>query len=122
LFVPASVALLMLAQPAAPAPESWILRCDTATAEDPGGQRIFRLGRQVFQEWKPDKRAFGPNLCRSFPCVADRERLQGTVSSATLTMTITAEPNLGRATWQTQGASGLARTSGRCFVQREEPR
>src|SRR4030095_5492350 len=95
---------------APPSPSSWTLPCDMGAKGD-AGQRVFRLGPQVFQEWKPATRSFGPNLCQSFQCLADPNRLQGTIKATTLTVTIQVEPRRQKATWQTQGASGLSRTS-----------
>ena len=113
----ASIALLMQAPAgAATSPSSWILSCDLGAKGD-AGPRVFRLGPQIFQERKSGAKGFGPNLCESFQCLADANRLQGTIKSRTLTVTIQVEPGRQKATWQTQGASGLSRTSGACTIQ-----
>ena len=113
----ASIALLMQAPAgAATSPSSWILSCDLGAKGD-AGPRVFRLGPQIFQERKSGAKGFGPNLCESFQCLADANRLQGTIKSRTLTVTIQVEPGRQTATWQTQGASGLSRTSGACTIQ-----
>jgi hypothetical protein len=91
-------------------------------AKGAAGPRVFRLGPQVFQELKPGTRSFGPNLCQSFQCLADPTRLQGTIKSATLALTIQVEPGRQKGTWQTQGASGLSRTSGPCMIQPDKSR
>jgi hypothetical protein len=117
----ASIVLLMQAPAGAPnSPSSWIVSCDLGSKGD-AGPRVFRLGPEVFQEWKPETRSFGPNLCQSFQCLADASRLQGTIRSTTLTVTIQVEPGRQEATWQTQGASGLSRTSGACTIQPDKP-
>lgn len=116
----AFVSIALLAQAAAgapPSPSSWILTCDMGAT----GQRVFRLGPQVFQERKPGTRSFGPNLCQSYQCLADANRLQGSIRSTTLTVTVQVEPGRQRSTWQTQGASGLSQTSGICTIQPDEP-
>ena len=113
----ASIALLVQASAgAAPSPSIWILSCDLGAKGD-AGPRVFRLGAQIFQEWKPEAKSFGPNLCQSFQCLADADRLQGTIKSRTLMVMIQVEPGRQKATWQTQGASGLSRTSGACTIQ-----
>jgi hypothetical protein len=103
----------------------WILVCEMPTAgagEPADGRRTFRLGPQSFQERKPGHVSFGSNLCRSFSCVSEGERMQGTISSASLVLTISLDPRTRRATWKTAGASGLGRTSGNCSVEPEAAR
>src|SRR4051812_20209706 len=94
LFSALAAAGLLQGPSAAAAPGSagfWILVCEMpapAAREPVDGQRTFRLGPQSFQEWKPDRVDFGSNLCLKFPCAAEEGRLQGTISSATLNLTI----------------------------------
>jgi hypothetical protein len=103
----------------------WILTCEMPT---PGAgaptdaRRTFRLGPQTFQERKPGQAAFGSNLCRSYACASSRERMQGTLSSASLVLTISVDPRTRAGTWRTTGASGLSRTSGDCSVEPEAAR
>jgi hypothetical protein len=97
----------------------WILSCEMPTPAATDAVRTFRLGPKSFQERKPGQKAFGSNLCNSFPCAADERRIQGTISSASLILTITLDPQTGSATWGTAGASGLSRKSGACSVHPE---
>jgi hypothetical protein len=113
----AAVALLLAPSAAGMAsPQgAWILKCDMASpAEAAAGVRTYRLGRNLFQEWKPDTKAFGPNLCLSFACKADSDRLEGVLSAATLTLTISLNPQTSQASWRTVGATQLGRSSGVC--------
>jgi hypothetical protein len=73
----------------------------------------------VFQEWRSDRREFGPNLCGSFRCRADKARLEGVIESRTLVLTIAMDRTARSATWKTRGASGLSRTQGVCAVSAE---
>jgi len=98
----------------------WILACEMPKpggGEPADGLRTFRLGPRSFQERKPGQESFGSNLCGSFACVAEGGRMQGTISSASLILTISLDPRTRSATWRTVGASGLAETSGHCSVQ-----
>lgn len=103
----------------------WILTCQMPT---PGAgatadaRRTFRLGPKTFQERKPGQASFGSNLCRSYACASSRERMQGTLSSASLILTVSLDPRTRAATWRTTGASGLSRTSGDCSVEPEAAR
>lgn len=103
----------------------WILTCNVQPA--PGSalssepQRIFRIAPRLLQQWKPADKQFGPNLCLSYSCVADKSRLEGTISSASLTLTIRLDLASGRAAWSTEGASGLRASSGDCTVKPEAP-
>ena len=113
------LAHLLLA--AAPAPGAWILRCDvgapgTAQAD---AVRVFRVGPALLQERKSGDDEFGPNLCHSFKCQADRDRLVASLESASVIFTVTFDPKTRRAAWRTQGATGQARTSGGCTAQRD---
>lgn len=124
----APILMLALASPTA-GPEgrvpagAWILRCDMppAPSSPPRADpvRVFRLAPKVFQEWQPDRRTFGPNLCLSFPCRADMARLEGVIESRTLVVTIAVDRSRRSATWRTTGASGLSRTQGACDVRPE---
>jgi hypothetical protein len=89
---------------------------------DSGGPsqiRVFRIAPQSFQEWRPAERRFGNNLCLSFPCARERGKLRGVIRSATLEVTIEADPAAGAGSWKALGASGHTRTSGPCQVQSE---
>jgi hypothetical protein len=102
----------------------WILACEmpAAGAGDPAdGLRTFRLGPGSFQERKAGRDSFGSNLCNSFACVAEGRRMQGSISSASLILTIELDPQTRSATWRTVGASGLTKTTGPCSVQPEPP-
>ena len=100
---------------------AFILRCQMGDSR-PGWAgaevwRTFRLGPNSFQEWKADEHKFGPNLCGAFACSADKNRLQGTIGSSTLVVTIELTPERRQGSWSASGASGLNRTSGPCLVQ-----
>jgi hypothetical protein len=100
----------------------WILTCDMETApgaHTPTNQRVFRLAPKLFQERRPGAKDWGGNLCASFPCVTNANRLEGVISSSTLVLTIRLDRKTRLASWSTQGASGLTRTSGRCTVEAE---
>jgi hypothetical protein len=122
MLAPAAVLAAVLMQAASGAGKAagpWILACDVATpgaTSTPAAHRTFRLGPQLFQEWKPDERRFGANLCLSFKCSADRDRLEGTLSSNSLILTIQVDPARKSASWRTVGASGLSRTTGPCSL------
>ena len=118
MLAPALVLAAVLMQAASGAGKAagpWILACDVATPAA-AAHRTFRLGPQLFQEWKPDERRFGANLCLSFKCSADRDRLEGTLSSNSLILTIQVDPARKAASWRTVGASGLSRTTGPCSI------
>ena len=100
----------------------WILTCDMESAPGahrPMAQRVFRLAPKLFQEWRPDMKSWGYNLCSSFPCAADTAAVEGVISSPTLVLTIRLDRKTGAGSWSTQGASGLTRSSGACTVEPE---
>ena len=117
--------LVILGTTAAQAEQRWIVTCampqpagnTAAPASAPASSRVFRLGPGLFQELQPDGKAFGPNLCMAFPCVREPGRLVGVISSSTLVLTVTLDPDAGAASWKTVGASGLARPSGDCALR-----
>jgi len=76
--------------------------------------RVFRISRGSFQEWIPAERKFGPNLCVAFACVANGDRSEGTISSASVTYTVGINHDKGGGYWRAVGASGLAETEGAC--------
>ena len=115
---------LAAAAPPAPAPRTFILKCETGPAA-PGAPpvdpvRVFRLGTGLLQEWRPQERRFGPNLCSAFAGRRAQGSLEGTVSSASTALTLRLDPAQRNATWRVTGASGLKRTSGPCSVQAEK--
>ena len=120
-----AVALLLQASasPTAPDPGAWIVTCAmgaldrAASGPAADAPRVFRLGPQLFQEWNPATQAFGPNLCLSFSCSSDANRLEGVISSNTLVLTISLDRQAGQANWRTQGASNLRRSSGTCAMK-----
>ena len=103
----------------APASDAWILRCriDSATQ----AVRTFRIAPRSLQEWKPGDKQFGPNLCEVFSCTADRDRLEGVMTSASLILTLRVDQPSGQGSWKTVGASGQKQTNGPCAVEREKP-
>lgn len=117
------LAALLLAAASTPAASagSWVLKCDISAVPgggaSPAATRTFRLAPGVFQEWRASDQRFGPNLCASFSCRRTAGRLEGSISSASVILTIALEPAQRRATWRTMGASGMKRTSGLCAVE-----
>jgi hypothetical protein len=104
----------------APAVEgAWILNCQMPSNGSASSERVFRIAPRVFQEWKPADKAFGNNLCASFPCSADRNRLEGTISSPSVVLTVQVDRRTGGASWSTQGASNLATSKGACTIRKE---
>jgi hypothetical protein len=113
------IALLAPGPAEAPAGDTWILNCriDSTTQ----AVRTFRVAPRLLQEWRPADKQFGPNLCEIFSCTADRRRLEGVMTSASLILTLRVERPSGKGSWKTVGASGLKETSGPCTVEREKP-
>lgn len=117
-----AVAAILQAAAAASAPQgSWILKCevgvpDVASTRMPA-VRTFRIGPNLLQEWRPSEQKFGQNLCLVFSCRADPGRLEGTISSASVMLTIKLDSKANKASWRTVGASGMTRTTGPCAVQ-----
>jgi hypothetical protein len=103
----------------APAGDAWILRCriDSTTQ----AVRTFRVAPRELQELRPTDSQFGPNLCEVFSCTADRDRLEGVMTSASLILTLRVDRASGQGSWKTVGASGLKETSGPCAAEREKP-
>lgn len=103
----------------------WIATCDLQAA--PGDtksepvRRIFRLGPNLIQEWSAYEKVWGTNHCLAFACVVQKDRLEGTISSRTVDLTITVDPVAGTAAWRAAGASGFNRSSGTCAVKPEPP-
>jgi hypothetical protein len=119
----AALAAVAAAEPSPPA--AWILSCNIppvgANPAEPTKPRVFRLAPKTFQEWKPNTGRFGTNLCQAYTCAADRGRLTGTVSSASVILTVSLDPVAGRGEWKATGASNLPRTQGVCTVKPEGP-
>ncbi len=117
----ATALLLALWAPATDTPtgDGWILRCHV----DGAGQavRTFRVAPKELREWRPADQRFGPNLCLTFACKADRDKLEGQISSASLILTLRVDRASGQGSWSTVGASGLKQTSGPCDAQRAKP-
>jgi hypothetical protein len=113
------IALLTPGLAEASASDAWILRCriDSTTQ----AERTFRVAPRLLQEWKPADKQYGPNLCEVFSCTADRDRLEGIMTSASLILTLRVDQKSGRGSWKTVGASGLKETNGPCGVEREKP-
>jgi hypothetical protein len=95
---------------------AWILTCDMPRREAPADKRVFRLGPKLFQERNASTGSYGYNLCDAFPCVARADRMEGTIRSTTLSLTISLDPTARQASWRAEGASGLSRSSGACLV------
>jgi hypothetical protein len=118
-----STALATTSAAAQAPPAPLVLTCDmgppAGEASAPPQHRIFRLARHTFQEWRPAERQFGNNLCLSFPCTREHGQLRGVIRSASLELTIEANPVTGVGRWKALGASGHSRTEGPCQVQSE---
>jgi hypothetical protein len=112
------IAVLVPGLADAPAGDAWILRCriDSTTQ----AVRTFRVAPRLLQELRPSDSQYGPNLCEVFSCTADRERLEGVMTSASLILTLRVDQKSGQGSWKTVGASGLKETSGPCGAEREK--
>lgn len=120
-----SLAVLAAALQVAAAPPAgsgrWILRCEVGASDAASTRmpavRTFRVGPKLLQEWKASDQKFGPNLCEVFTCKADPKKLEGTINSSSLILTIKLDRVTRQASWRTVGASGMARTSGPCAAR-----
>lgn len=116
----AAFTLLLAPEVQSTAPSNaFILTCDVSKPGGPAATRTFRIAPKVFQERKAGAKAFGPNLCLSFPCSVDRAKLEGTISSASVIFTVTADPAAGSASWRSKGAANAGRSSGACKLSQE---
>jgi hypothetical protein len=77
-------------------------------------ERVFRIGRGSFEEWRPAERKYGPNLCEAYGCSANAQRTEGAISSASVSYTIGVDHKTGAGYWRSVGASGRAETQGDC--------
>ncbi len=80
------------------------------------GPRIFRIAPGSFSEWNSRYHEFGPSLCGAFTCIADAKRVEGTISSASMTYNIGVDRTTGGGYWRAKGASNLPRTEGSCSL------
>lgn len=99
--------------------DAWILQCRIDSTRET--VRTFRVAPRLLQEWKSADKQYGPNLCEVFSCTADRQRLEGVLTSASLILTLGVDQSSGRGSWKTVGASGLKETNGTCAAEREKP-
>jgi hypothetical protein len=116
----AAVAIGLAAALAAVQAKAWILTCDMHREGGPPA-RTFRIAPQVFQELDPDTKRWGPDLCKSFPCVVRRGVMEGEISSPTVVLTIRFDPKTRAASWRTMGATAMKRSSGSCSVRPDTP-
>jgi hypothetical protein len=112
------IALLAPGLADAPADAPWILRCRVDSTTQ--AERTFRVAPRLLQEWSPADKQYGPNLCEIFSCTADRNRLEGVMTSASLILTLRVDQTTGQGSWKTVGASGLKEASGPCGAEREK--
>jgi len=112
-----AILLLGVGRAAQAAPGPWIVTCDVGQPEP----RVFRIAPRLFQEWRPERKQFGSNLCQSFACHGDRHRMEGSISSATLVFTVSLDVDRGQGSWRAIGSSGLSRRDGPCTVVVEKP-
>jgi hypothetical protein len=112
----AAVCALLAAAPAAPKEPLWTLSCHMPSREEPAATRLFQIGKGSLYQWMPDRAEYGPNLCDSFECSGDEGKFQGSITGATLTLSIALDPATRQGTWSTVGASGLTQKSGVCDV------
>ena len=118
----AGVAQLSVIAAANPTAGYAILTCDMASAADSAStQRVFRIGPGSLQEWKPEGRGFGSNLCGPFTCAVEEGRETAEIHSASLTVTLTLMRGDRQATWRALGASGLSKPQGTCAVGPDTP-
>ena len=86
----------------------------TAASDAKPAPRIFRLSKGRFEAWNPQEQAFSENLCEVFTCTARADRLEGSLSSASVVYTVGVDAGTGRAYWRVLGASNLPRAEGSC--------
>ena len=96
------------------------LRCDmpmqigsTGTVAQ-SGPRIFRIAPNSLEEWSVGDREFGPNLCDTFSCRSDAQKLEGSLTMASVAFNIGIDHATGRGYWRAKGASNLPRVEGAC--------
>lgn len=77
-------------------------------------ERTFRIGPDRLEEWRPEDRRYGPNLCAAFGCAGNADRTEGTIGSASVTYTIGVDHRSGSGYWRSVGASGRSETQGVC--------
>lgn len=82
----------------------------------PSGPRIFRIAPGSFSEWDQSDHEFGPSLCEAFTCHADAQRLEGTITSASIIYKIGVDHTTGVGYWRAKGASNLTRNEGACSL------
>jgi len=123
LLSPSPILALVLATTLPAPPPSLVLTCDMGPPPGaptaPSVVRTFRIAPGSFQEWRPAAGQFGNNLCLSFPCAREHGRFRGVIRSASLEVTIEADPVAGVGAWKALGASGHTRSNGACRVQAE---
>jgi hypothetical protein len=124
-WIAQAVGLALVAQAGAAAAQGpTILSCTIVRPAATGGsasgvreERVFRIGPGSLQEWEQDVRHFGPNLCEVFACAANRDRSEGTITSASVAYTIGVDHKTGVGYWRSvvpvSGAIG-AETKGAC--------
>ncbi|WP_436013781.1 hypothetical protein [Phenylobacterium sp. LjRoot219] len=116
------VAAALLQAGGGPLQGAWRVTCDVAASpvqQEPRQPRVFRLAPRTLQEWSPVSKDFGPNLCGVFVCTTDGGRLEGTITTASMILTIAADPAARQATWRIKGASASGRSSGACTMEPE---
>ena len=113
--------LVVLAQSAELGPPV-ILACNLPTPAvagappAPSAERIFRVAPGSFQEWDAGKQAFGANFCAAFACAKTPGRMEGNISSASVSYTVGVVSGTGGGYWRAAGASGLSANQGVCRV------
>ncbi|MET0293528.1 MAG: hypothetical protein ABW042_00805 [Phenylobacterium sp.] len=119
-----ALSMMLLPAPSAQRLERfWVLRCDLGPSVDPSTPRVrvFRIGPGVLQEWRAGSDRFGSTMCSTLTCKVSPQRLEGSVGSASLILTIRMDPATRQASWSTVGASGLKQVQGGCAVEADVP-
>lgn len=106
--------LVVMAQAAGP-PSPVFLAC-SMPANGVTAERIFRVAPGSFQEWDAAKQDFGKNFCEAFACSKTPERMEGSISSASVSYTVGIVNDTGEGYWRAAGASGLSANKGACRV------
>jgi hypothetical protein len=117
----------MLAQSVAGGAQPVILACNlpvqavAGAAVVPPAERVFRVAPGSFQEWDARKQAFGENFCAAFACAKTPGRMEGNISSASVSYTVGVVSGTSEGYWRATGASGLAAKQGACRIVAAPP-
>jgi hypothetical protein len=87
-----------------------------AAAAAPPAERVFRIAPGSLQEWGAAQQRFGQNLCLAYACARSPTRVEGSISTATVSYTVGIDYSTHSGYWRAAGASGLKTTEGSCRI------